>query len=200
MIHQMLSFLSQHKLHLVFVAMIVSGLTLAILALAGFYPIALVNGGFVTARSLSVEYKATDSYYRHVLEKYGAKAFGDVELTPLDIEASSMQTIIENMLIQDGAKHEAGSDLGALVQNKLSQLNKDSELQKAAFNLYGFNKSDFWNFILIPQAERDVLAGRLFLRGQKIEDWLVEAKKSAKVVIFSGQFRWNGEKVESGKL
>lgn len=191
------SVLFRQKPYFVFLGMIISGLFLIFLILAGWYPVAFVNGTMVTARRFALEYKANDSYSRRVLEKYGAEAFGSAPPTPAEIEASSMQKIIEDILVQDGAKREVGSDLGALVENKLNQIKIDSDLQKAASELYGYHKNDFWNFVLVPQAKADILAGRLFLRGEKLEDWLKTAKKSSTVFIFSSQFHWDGEKVEN---
>ncbi|MBI4087529.1 MAG: hypothetical protein HY434_01735 [Candidatus Liptonbacteria bacterium] len=193
----MLLSLFRQKLYFVFLGMVISGLFLVFLIFAGFYPVAFVNGTMVTARRFALEYRANDSYYRRVLEKYGAKVFGSAPPTPAEIEASSMQKIIEDILVQDGAKREIGSDLGALIENKVRQLRIDSELQKAASELYGYRKNDFWDFVLVPQAKADILAGRLFLRGEKLEDWLKDAKKSSTVFIFSNRLRWNGEKVEN---
>ncbi len=193
----MLSSLARYKFYVVFVLIVVAGFSVAIVASIGYYPIAFISGHLITARRFALEYGAVNSYYRRVLETYGVKALGGSELTPSELEASAMQKIIEDILIQDGARREVGSDLDYLVQNKLNQFGSDQELAKAASDLYGFNKNDFWNLILIPQAQRDILAGRLFLKGQKIEDWLVEAEKSAKVSIFSNTLHWNGNKVEA---
>ena len=190
------SFLSRHKFYVVFTAIVFAGISFALIISAGFYPIAFVNGKFVTARRFVLEYAAADSYYRRILETYGNKVLGGEEVKPADLEASAMEKIIEDILVKDGARREVGSDLDNLVQNKLSQLSSDQLLQEGASDLYGLNKNDFWDFILIPQAQRDILAGRLFLKGKKIGDWLAGAKKSAKVIILSNEFRWSGDKIE----
>lgn len=188
-----------YKPYFIFAVIVAAGLLVVFFISAGFYPIAVVNGTLISARSFSREYQAADLSYHKALDTYGKKAFGDRELAQGELQALAMQSMVEDILVADGARREAGSDLGSLVDSKLSQLGSDAELEKAASNLYGLTKDEFWKLVLVPQARRDVLAGRLFLRGQKIDDWLADARKSAKIFIFSSQLHWNGQKVEAKK-
>ena len=189
--------LAEYKFYAIFAAIVVCGFSFAFIVMAGYYPIAMVNGSTISAKAYNMEYAAANSYYSKVLQKYGAQAFGGKELSPADIRSLAMQKLIEDILINGGAATEAGADLSALVQTKLQSSNINGDLMTAAATLYGLSENDFRNLVLIPQAKRDVLSGRLFLKGQKIEDWLASAEKLAKVSIFSNQFKWNGANVQS---
>ena len=120
-------------------------------------------------------------------------------MSDAEIKTSVLMGLIERALIRDGARAEAGSGLDALVREKVSKYENDATLKNAAQTLYGFTPEEYQAEILMPQAEQDILAGRLFLKGQRLDAWLKEAKKSARVNIFSRNFRWSGEFVESQK-
>ena len=188
-------FFSRYKVHVLFAAIVFAGLAFAFLVTGGYYPVALVNGSFVSARTVNREYAASDFYYHKMLETYGDKAFGTSTLAATDLEASAMEKIVEDILVEKAAQKEVGSALTDLVASKLSAVGSDTELQTAAGTLYGLDQNGFRDFVLVPQAERDILSGRLFLKGQKFDDWLVEAKQSANVSIFSSQFRWTSQGV-----
>ena len=98
-------------------------------------------------------------------------------------------------MISKGAKIETGDDFDYLVSSKLEKFSGDEELGRAAETLYGLTAKEFESDLLRPQAEREILAGRLYLRGEKLEDWLRDAKAAASVIIFSPQFKWDGERV-----
>jgi hypothetical protein len=189
--------MSDYKYYIIFVSMMATGLAVAFCITQGYYPIALVGGDFVSARSFSEEYRATDTYYQNFMKTYQAALKDNTMLPASELEADALDNLIEKDLIKDGAEREAGTDLNMLVQSKLSGYSNDADLVKAGLALYGLDRRAFWNKILVPQATREILQGRLFLKGQNIDDWLVSAKKSAHVLIFSPNFSWDGEKVSA---
>ncbi|MDO8537121.1 MAG: hypothetical protein Q7R94_02655 [bacterium] len=191
--------MSRYKPYIIFVVMMAAGFTLIIVVSQGYYPIALVHNTLISARTFSLEYHAASLYYQNMVKTYKPLLENDGELASIDLEAGALDQLIEDSLVRDGARLEVGSDLDNLVENKLSKYSDDVELEKAASVLYGLGKDNFWRMVLIPQATREVLAGRLFLRGEQIDDWLVSTKKSARVIIFSPQFKWDGEKIAVSK-
>jgi hypothetical protein len=89
-----------------------------------------------------------------------------------------------------------GSESDVLVSARVERYRGDAELRRAAEALYGMEFEIFVEEILAPQAEKDILAGRLYLQGKEFSDWLAEAKRSARVVLALEGFRWTGERVE----
>lgn len=156
-----------------------------------YYPIVIVNNHLISARSFYKNYNAAIFYYNRQVSNNSST----IRLSSADIEATVLTGLVESGLIDDEVKNETGNDFDYLVRNKIARYQSDVELQKAAVVLYGVNFDDFKNEILIPQAERDILAGRLFLKGKNMNDWLKDAKKSAHVIIFSRSFKWDGEKI-----
>ena len=173
----------------------------------GYYPIAFVNhphssmggmnGTFISARTFLKNYGVASVYYANFLKTYQPTASDAARLSSDDISRAVMDQLVENVLIDQGAEKEVGGDLGVLVKEKVDQASSDPELGKKAEALYGLSIGDFREKVLKPQAERDILTGRLFLRGEKIDDWLANAKQSSRVVFFSGRFHWNGTSVEN---
>ncbi len=180
-----------------FLAIVSGALACIVLVRLNYYPVALVGGRVISARQFMENYAAAQAYYQNALRTYAAASstVSFSELKDKDIEADVLNQLVEAVLVGDGAKQEAGGDLDLLVAGKIEKYDTDPKFQRAAEALYGLPFSDFKSDVLVPQAERDVLTGRLFLKGKKLDDWLRSAKRSARVIIFSPAFRWDGEKV-----
>lgn len=160
-----------------------------------FYPILMVNGSAVSVSRFSKNYRAASLYQNNLIKTYG---LGQSQIQPLsgkDLEALILSQLVEKKLVDAGVRREVGDDLEYLLLGKIQKYDESRELKSAVMSLYGMSYADFREEILVPQAERDVLAGRLYLRGENVDDWLAREKKSAKVIVFSKRFRWNGEKI-----
>lgn len=169
----------------------------------GLYPILAVEGQFVSAKRFWKNSRAASAYYATAVKAYEQLAplykqpvAINKDLTAREIQLSVLEQLIENVLVRTEAEREVGNDLPALVEGKLERYRNDSDLKDAVMNLYGLGFEEFESEILAPQAEREILAGRLFLKGQKLEDWLPGAKKRARVVVFSSRFRWEDGALE----
>lgn len=171
------------------------GLAAFLAARAGYYPVALVNGEPLFAARLTRDYESALVYSRKLEGAYrlaGAK----VEMpTPLELQLEVLNRLVDALLIHQAARQEIGGDLVAFVGERVAKYDGDMGLQRAAEGLYGMNYADFRREVLVPQAERDILAGRLFLKSQDVEAWLRDARRSARVSVFSKSFRWDGEKI-----
>lgn len=176
---------------------IAAGLAILLLVSLGYYPIMLVNARFVSARTFRKNYAAESKLYQNFLKT--SKSNDQAPLASGDIARSALTRLVENRLIDEEARNELGEDLASMVREKIKLADGNPQIEKGAQVLYGLDLADFKDEILVPQAERDILTGRLFLKGIKIDDWLRDAKKSSRVVIFSGEFRWNGEEAVSDK-
>jgi hypothetical protein len=186
----------QYKFYIIFLAVIAAAFLLLFLIQADYYPIVLVNNHPISAREFTRNYQLASMYYRNISKTYNLQNSANEMFQPMEMRASILEQLIEAGLIHEGAEKEADGDIDSLIADKIGKYEQDGEFQKATETLYGSRFEDFKKAVLIPQAERDILAGRLFLRGVGLDKWLEEAKKSSRVIIFSGQFRWNGQGVE----
>jgi hypothetical protein len=173
---------------------ILAAILLVFLISSDFYPILVVNGSPVSARRFWKNYRAASFYQDNLVKTYGQGR--EVQTTSgKDLEALVLNQLVEAELVSAGAKREAGGDLDYLLSGKLQKYDESQDLRNAAMSLYGMPYADFREEVLVPQAKRDILAGRLYLRGEDISDWLAREKQSARVSIFSKRFRWDGGKI-----
>ena len=188
--------MSKKRALIVFSAVIVLGLLLFFLVSVGYYPIALISGRILFAREFSRNYQAAALYYRNLVKTYDPDFSSDKTLSAVDLQVSVLNQLVENRLVDQAVKEEVGDDLGGLVEARISKLQSGEDLKKAAQALYGLSYKDFEEAVLVPQAKLDILSGRLFLKGEEIEKWLVAAKRVSRVIIFSRKFTWDGSEVK----
>lgn len=177
-----------------------AGLGLAILLILGalyifilgYYPALTVNGQTISKHEVDVNYGAARRYYDQFKKIYPNVTS---TLSDGDIQAQVIGNLIESALVHQAAQKELGNDLGYLVNAKVAEYDHDPQLGQAARTVYGLGAGDFHSEVLVPQAEHDILAGRVFLNNQDMNTVLADLKKSAQVRIFSNKFRWDGSNV-----
>lgn len=194
----MIDFIKTYKPYLIFSSFIIIGLLIFALISQGFYPIATVNGKIITAHSFWERYQVGSAYLLNNPEEFTIDSSGKAINPPTDVDLKKMALtqLIEEVIIAEGAEEELGRDLEALVANRLEKIPKDENFKKTAESIYGASFNDVLADYLIPIAKQEILSGRLFLKGEDFNDWLLKAKTEAKVRIFSGEFYWNGVEIQ----
>ncbi|MGB9608994.1 MAG: hypothetical protein ACPL3E_01310 [Minisyncoccia bacterium] len=179
---------------IIFIVVIIVGILMQL----DYYPVAMVNNDLITAKKLNLNTKAALFFYNNYLKKISEEQI-EQNLNTKDIsydeaKALVLDELITKSLVHGEVKKRLGKDLDSMVNDKVS-IYLNSKIKNISLNLYNLKLEDFKNEILIPQAERDILTGRLFLENKAFDEWLKEAKKSAKVIIFNSKFNWDGEKI-----
>jgi len=196
--------LIKNKLNLILLIIFILILVFGIIANLNYYPVISVNNVPISAKKLNINMRAAIYYfntYKKLQEERGLNQNASASLKELsqeEIKLFVLNQLIENELIHQETEKRIGSNLKDLVNEKINNY-LNPELESAALEIYGLNKNDFKNEILIPQAEKDILAGRLFLENKNIADWLKEQKKQAKIIVFDKKIKWNGENLELNK-
>ena len=196
--------LIKNKLNLILLIIFILILVFGIIANLNYYPVISVNNVPISAKKLNINMRAAIYYfntYKKLQEERGLNQNASISLKELsqeEIKLFVLNQLIENELIHQEVEKRIGSNLKDLVNEKINNY-LNPELESAALEIYGLNKNDFKNEILIPQAEKDILAGRLFLENKNIADWLKEQKKQAKIIVFDKKIKWNGENLELNK-
>ena len=170
------------------VVLIITGI---FLSLRG-YPVARVNGEFISGKDLSKVRAMTIASSEKILKVSGTSTF------PIDPESREAEAIILDQLIEQSLVHgawvsAAGRGGNTLLKTKLSIV-KDSERAQGA-DFFKTSPKEYQKYVLLPTAEKDLFSGRLFLLGKTYEEWLAEARKTAEVKIFSDTVRWDGMRV-----
>ncbi|MEK7555297.1 MAG: SurA N-terminal domain-containing protein [Patescibacteria group bacterium] len=162
------------------------------------YPVALVNEQIIEARDFEKDYASALRYYQSVFKVYKEDAAKlDSQESKQEIRRATLDKLIENKLIRENLEKLIKNDeLKNMVAQKIKEAVKESpDIQKGVQTLYGLSLDDFKQRILAPQAEREILEGRLYLDGKKIDEWLKQEKSKAKVIILISGFGWDGEGV-----
>ncbi|MDP2695944.1 MAG: hypothetical protein Q8O87_01685 [bacterium] len=181
-----------NKYYIIFLAIIAGGLSVYSVSVQGWYPIAVVNSNWIMTSSLQKHSAAAFKYYTRALGGEGLPRNIDQEL-----RRATLDKIIENILIHDELETRVGDQVDNLVASKLYDLKmSDIEMDKAALALYGLNFLEFKELVLIPQAQRELLATRLLVEDIDFEAWLEEVKSDSSVIIFTPRLRWSGSEVE----
>jgi len=159
----------------------------------GFYPIAFVNGKAISTRSFESNFAAVSVYYENYLKTYDPERKSDI-LSSEDIGADVLTQMVESILIHKAITKEE-ADLDVLVEERLGSAEGGKNFREAAEKLYGMSFDAFKRRMLVPQIEKDILTGRLYLRGLKYEDFIKDLKAGSRVIILSKRFVWNGERI-----
>jgi len=186
-----------HKGKIILAGVALAALIVLALATLNRYPVAMVNGSPISANRFWKNYDGALRYADFIEKNSTSSVAKPVIPSNTEIQAQVLSQMVEAELIHQAAGKEVGSDLDYLVDNKLDRHKSNQSLAQAARALYGMDLNDFRDEVMIPEAKKEILLGRLYLRGENFEEWFAEIKKSANVSIFSGKFSWDGERVVS---
>lgn len=185
--------------YLTFLGLIFVGLAGYYLIHFGYYPVAVVNTEIISAKDLNYEFSLAYRYYSVVL---GNKHGYDVESREFrrELRGAALENLIEKSLIYKEAKARIGRELERLVDNKINkEITNQQSVEEAAKLLYGMNLADFKELVLVPQARKEILEGRLFLEKKDFRNWLAQTKNSASVFILTPEFYWESGELKAGE-
>jgi len=181
----------------VFGAMISIGLIFSYALHGGLFPVVFVGVSPITLKVLDEMHFAAMRYYGNMVKTYGSdpNELNDSE-TKQEVRRASLSKLIDEVLIKNELKKRLGKNLNLVVRNKLGEISKNEEFRNATTLFYGLNLNELERVFLIPQAEYEILEGRLIIEQKEIKDWLNNARHAANVTILSSEFKWNGASVE----
>ena len=166
-----------------------------VLSIYGVYPVLVVGSRIVSAQEFQKQYNAALLYVDNA-----KKVYGESKIRPMtqgDIKQSVLQGFVEASLVHDGASAEVGAgNLAGIVSQKIANLGDIGKLDNELAAIYGLHEKDFEAAVLIPQAEKDILTGRLFAKGTSYDDWLRSTESHTRVYLFVSGFKWNGTTVQ----
>ena len=185
---------------ILFLAIIFVGIVSYYFIHFGHYPVAIVNGKFITAKALNEEYLVAFQYYVRTLANLGQENDDYVDpnspVVHKELRRAAMHDLIDKALVTEELKKRIGKDVDSAVDNRISAVNADNkEVAEAAKLLYGLDIESFKSMVLVPQAEKELLEGSLYLEQKKFVDWLKQAETDARVTILTPEFAWDTNKV-----
>lgn len=164
-----------------FIILMLGGVALGYVAKAGLYPVAIVSppdGGskLVWAKTLNRATAAALNYYRQMGARPGLSEIKQIRQATLD-------KIIENLLISKKLEELGDPGIKAIPQQVIEKYGHRPELAPAAAAIYGLGLAEFYELILIPQAQREWLQQKLAAEGGQFEDWLTREQQAASIII-----------------
>ena len=183
----------------VFLGMVFGGFLFLSVLRSKLYPAVFVNGTMVSARMLARQTEAAYRYYLKVIATYGpSKDQTDEMELKRELERAVLDKLIENVIIREELEERIERrELAQLIEGKLDVFKIDDEFQKAVKELYGFSVQEFRERILNPLASKELLEGALVPEEDgTFTNWLIEARKRARVVVVAHVFRWEDGQVQ----
>ncbi len=162
------------------------------------YPVALVNWRPISFQTFKKNSAAALYYYQKVSETYNLNNAVIIDSLGVkqEVERAVLDKLIENILIHQELKERfKNNEMKRMVENKIEEAIKGKNIEKEVKILYDLSLDEFKERLLKPQAEQEILAGRLLLENKNFDDWLKETKLKAKVIILLPNFEWKDGRV-----
>ncbi len=174
------------------------GLSGYLMVLDGFHPMIFVNFRPIfrneVERNLSLAYE----YYHNAL-LYSGSDPGKLDATESYNELKRAvidETVSREIIMRELKSRIYSKEISEVAERKISNaLDENPEIKEGVEKLYGLSLAEFREQILLPQAYREILEGRMNLNNQDFNSWLEKTRKESSVIILSSNFSWDGEKV-----
>ncbi len=184
---------------ILFCAFIVSGTGIYILAHNGLYPIAVVNMDVITAKKANEDFAVAYNFFKNTLTASGSdlQTLNNPQ-SLMEIKRAMLDKLITDALIMRELRKRVDEKEfnGIAEKNILKITENNANIKEAAKKIYGLEFEDFKKIVLMPEAYREILAGRMFLNQEDFSKWLGEARAGANVLIFSSQLQWKENSVK----
>ena len=179
------------KFKIIFLFIIFFGLGFYYLVHNGFYPVAIVNSHWISARTFKREYQTALIYYQNAIKTYTGQDLA-IQQRPdfvKELRRAALDKLIENTLIYSELEIRIGKELSEIVEKKIPSF------QESAISLYGLESAEFKDLVLAPQAQREILEGQLASEKKNFDEWLAKARQTAKVRLLATGVVWDGVQV-----
>ena len=145
------------KYKIVFLAIMFFGLSAYYFANNKYYPVAVVNGEFISARDFEREFNAALVYYQNVIRTYSEQRvdLASVGDFVFELRRATLDNLIEDVLVYNELEDRVSNGLDEAVARKIPDFNE------SAAALYGLSVADFKEMVLVPQAHRELLSSQL---------------------------------------
>lgn len=181
---------------IIFFILMSAGFSVFILVRNGVYPVAVVNFRVISAQKLEKDYKAAIRYFQNAFLTYGSDpAILEEGASKQEIRRAALNKLVTDILIAQEVKKRLGRQLEEVTEKIINQNLNNQNLEKAVEEIYGLGLEDFKRQILISQAHREILEGKLFANNENFDQWITDAAGKARVVILLPNFSWDGKQV-----
>lgn len=163
----------------------------------GWYPIAIVNYRIITEQAFEKSMDVVYGFSKNLISLSGSdpeKLKSPEFISEVKLEV--LNNLISRELILQELKKSVGLNQAAAIAEKniANALSGKADTAEGIEKLYGLSLAEFKDSVLLPQAYREILAGRMNLNNKDFDAWLNNARKTSSVLIFYPGFGWDGVK------
>ena len=164
----------------------------------GFYPVAAVNLNLISVKSFQENSSAAYRYFQNALLVSGAdpRVLETLEARK-EIRRATLDKLIADELIYEELEIRIIDDFKAIAEKNVAQyIQNNANISEGAEKIYGLSLADFKSQVLMPEAYKEILQGRMFLNKENFDEWLKNKKSGARIIILSPDLQWDGNSVK----
>lgn len=166
------------------------------------FPVAVVNSEVITNKTFERHIAALSQYYEVSKKNAEANSSAVPQLPNVsDLQRATLYQLIEDALIASNF-YSIVTDGDAAITRKLADAEKEmrtTKFQDSLRALYGLTVDEFRRFVLVPQAERELITDALREKGQEFDAWLASVQSNANVFILLRGFSWEKGELKAAK-
>jgi hypothetical protein len=164
----------------------------------GFYPVASVDLNLISAKSFQENSSAAYRYFQNALFVSGSDPHVLETLEAhREIRRATLDKLITDELIYGELQVRIKDDFQSIAEKNVEQyIQNNKNISEGAEKIYGLNLADFKSQVLMPEAYKEILQGRMFLNKENFDEWLKNKKSGARIIILSPDLQWNGSSVK----
>lgn len=166
----------------------------------GFFPVASVNGKFISShawqRAIRAERRVINAHaFASRSRQIDFSSPENVELFGL-IRKSMLTFLIDSAIMQKEGVALVPDLWQLSIQRVNDELGKSKITEQTASAVYGLDLALLKEMVLLPQARQEILNQTLEASGKNFDDWLSEARGRTNVKFYFVPFAWDREGVK----
>lgn len=164
----------------------------------GAYPVAFVDFNLITEKQIQKDFAAAYKYFQNALLVSGSdpRSLETLE-AHREIRRATLDKLIIDELIYKELEARAHDDFKSIAEKNVEQyIQNNANISEGAEKIYGLTLADFKSQVLMPQAYKEILQGRMFLNKENFDEWLKNKKSAVRIIILSPDLQWDGSSVK----
>jgi len=162
----------------------------SIIYAGGWYPIAQVDGTFISARAWRLSYTLAYNYYTNLGNQANVRMMSDAEM-----RKATYDGLIDDVCITHELRARLSKDeLSEKIQMRIQDMVGSTDALRQALELTRMSEKNTRTYFLEPMARQQILVSVLSMENQDVMQWLLKARASARVSVWFEKGTWEGER------
>ncbi len=165
---------------------------------SGNYPVVIVDFNLITEKEVQKDFSAAYKYFQNALLVSGSDPHALETLEAhKEIRRATLDKLITDQLIYKELEIRLKDDFKPIADKNIEQyIQNNKNISEGAEKIYGLSLADFKDQVLLPEAYKEILQGRMFLNKENFDEWMKNKKSKASVIVLSPDLQWDGSSVK----